>query len=163
MGNNRSPESQHNVWRHHILQCSKAGESGLISNIRYYASSAYLQVLNESELKWQKKNLGKLYFRPSRAAYSIVSGWIRSKYKLILAFMHILVTYKNEEDQIKNERARVATTVLHCKSFVIIPDAQGQLTPQSQLRARGNSNSSELLWLSSLVITCKNEEDQNQK
>ena len=37
--------------------------SGLNSN--YYASSAYLQVLKRSELKWLKK--------PSRAANSIVS------------------------------------------------------------------------------------------
>ena len=27
MGNDRSPESKNNVWRHHILQCSKAGDS----------------------------------------------------------------------------------------------------------------------------------------
>ena len=46
--------------------------------------------------------------------------------------MHFLVT-----DQIKNARsARVATTLLSLKSMVIIPDAQWQLTPQSQVRAR---------------------------
>ena len=50
--------------------------------------------------------------------------------------MHVLVTYKNEEDQIKNESARVATTFLpYCKFLVIIQDAQGQLTPQSQVNA----------------------------
>ena len=37
-------------------------QSGLNSNTRYYASSAYLQVLDKSELKWPK-NLGKLYFQ----------------------------------------------------------------------------------------------------
>ena len=47
-----------------ILQCSKAGDSGLNSNIRYYASSAYLQVLNKSELKWQKKTLGNYISDP---------------------------------------------------------------------------------------------------
>ena len=41
-------------------------------------------------------------FRPSRAGNSIVSGGIRSKFKLIQAFTHVLVTYKNEEVQIKN-------------------------------------------------------------
>ena len=51
-------------------------------------------------------------FRHSRAANSIVSGGIRSKFKLIQAFMHVLVTYKNKKDQIKNEGARVATTFL---------------------------------------------------
>ena len=48
--------------------------------------------------------------------------------------MHVLVTYKSE-DQIKNEGARVATTCLPFKSMLIIPDVQGQLTPQSQVRA----------------------------
>ena len=38
--------------------------------------------------------------------------------------MAVLVTYKNEEDQIKNEGARVATTLKFDFS-----DTQGQLTP----------------------------------
>ena len=29
MGNDRSPWSQHNVWRHHNLRCSKADNSEL--------------------------------------------------------------------------------------------------------------------------------------
>ena len=70
--------------------------------------------------------------------------------------MHALVTYENEEDQIKNESAGVATTFLpYCKSLVIIPDAQGQLTPHYQVSAGGNSNSSKLLWLSSLSARMK--------
>ena len=50
--------------------------------------------------------------------------------------MHVPVTYKNGQDQIENEGAKVATTFLPFKSVVIIPDIQGQLTPQSQVRAR---------------------------
>ena len=69
-------------------------------------------------------------FRPSRTANSIVSGRIRSKFKLIKAFMHVLVTYKNEGDK-KNEGARMASTFLPFKSKMIIPDAQWQLIPQS--------------------------------
>ena len=34
MGNGRSPESQHNVLRFHILQCSKADDSELETAIR---------------------------------------------------------------------------------------------------------------------------------
>ena len=34
------------------------------------------------------------------------------KFELIQAFMHVLVTCKNEEDQIKNEGARVFTRFL---------------------------------------------------
>ena len=48
-------------------------------------------------------------FRTSRAANSIISGGIRSEFKLIQAFMHVLVTYKNEEDQIKM-KVQVTTT-----------------------------------------------------
>ena len=50
------------------------------------------------------------------------------------AFLHVLVTYKNE-DQIKNEGVRVAITFHPLyKSKLIIPVAQGQLTTQSSVR-----------------------------
>ena len=56
MGNDRSPGSQYNVWRHHNLGCSKAGNSELekvignkFKHSRYYASSGYLQVLEKTE------------------------------------------------------------------------------------------------------------------
>ena len=50
-----------------------------------------------------------VFFRRSRAAYSEVSGGILPKFKLIKAFIVVLVTCKNEEDPIKNEGARVLT------------------------------------------------------
>ena len=56
--------------------------------------------------------------------------------------MGLLVACKNEEDPIKNEGARVVTTL-----FINFSDAQGQLTPKSVMESCGNSNSSELLWL----------------
>ena len=40
--------------------------------------------------------------------------------------MHVLVTCKNEEDPIKNEGARVLTTL-----YIDFSDAQGQVTPKS--------------------------------
>ena len=40
--------------------------------------------------------------------------------------MGFLVACKNEEDPIKNEEARVVTTL-----FINFSDAQGQLTPKS--------------------------------
>ena len=49
------------------------------------------------------------FFRRSRAANSEVSGGIPSKFKLIQAFMVVLVTCKNEKDPIKNEGSRVLT------------------------------------------------------
>ena len=42
--------------------------------------------------------------------------------------MDLLVDCKNEEDPIKNEGARVVTTL-----FINFSDAQGQLTPKSKL------------------------------
>ena len=39
--------------------------------------------------------------------------------------MGLLVAYKNEEDPIKSEGARVVTTL-----FIIFYDAQGKLTPK---------------------------------
>ena len=50
------------------------------------------------------------FFRRSRADNSRVSGGICPKFKLIQAFMHVLVNCKYEDDSIKNERARVVTT-----------------------------------------------------
>ena len=79
-----------------------------------------------------------LFFRRSRAAISEVSGGILPKFEVIQAF--IVVTCKNEEDPIKNEGARVLTSLLFDFS-----DAQGQLTPKSAEEFRRNSNSSKLL------------------
>ena len=42
--------------------------------------------------------------------------------------MGVLVVCKNEEDPIKNEGARVVTTL-----FIDFSDAQGQLTPKSEM------------------------------
>ena len=56
--------------------------------------------------------------------------------------MSLLVASKNKEEQIKNEGARVVTTL-----FINFSDAQGQLTPKSVMESCRNSNSSELLWL----------------
>ena len=62
------------------------------------------------------------------------------KFKLIQAFIVVLVTCKNEEDPIKNEGGRVLTSLLFDFS-----DAQGQLTPKSAAEFCPNSNSSKLL------------------
>ena len=83
MGNDRSPWSQHNVWRHHNLGCSKAGNSELETVIRnkfkhsrFYASSNYLQVLKRSEEILRRKPGETIFFRCSSAENSIVSDEI---------------------------------------------------------------------------------------
>ena len=52
----------------------------------------------------------------------------------------VLFTCKNEEDPIKNEGARVVTTL-----FIDFSDAQGQLTPKSVMESCQNSGQ-ELEW-----------------
>ena len=63
-----------------------------------------------------------------------------------------LVACKNEEDPIKNEGARVVTTL-----FINFSDAQWQLTPKSAVESCRNSNSSKLFIVA--LIVYKNEED----
>ena len=64
--------------------------------------------------------------------------------------MAILVTSKYEEDPIKIEGARVATT-----QNIDFSNTQGQVTPQSMVETRRISNSSEILWLSLLPAKIK--------
>ena len=56
--------------------------------------------------------------------------------------MSFLIADKNEEDPIKNEGARVATTL-----FIDFSGVQGQITPKSVIESCWNSNSCELLKL----------------
>ena len=53
--------------------------------------------------------------------------------------MGLLNACKNDEDPIKNEGARVVTTLL-----INFSEAQGQLTPKSVMETCRNSNSSKL-------------------
>ena len=64
--------------------------------------------------------------------------------------MAILVNSKYEEDPIKIEGARVATT-----QNIDFSNTQGQVTPQSMSKTRSISNSSEILWLSLLPARMK--------
>ena len=66
--------------------------------------------------------------------------------------MGALVACKNEEYPIKNEGARVVTTL-----FIDFSHAQGQLTPKSVIESCRNSNPFNLLMVD--LVTCKNEED----
>ena len=53
--------------------------------------------------------------------------------------MGLHVACKNEEDPIKNEGARVFTTL-----FINFSDTQGQITPKSVMESCQNSNSFKL-------------------
>ena len=114
MGNDRATESQHNIFYNAQRQVTLnlKPRSVLNSNTEYYASPAYLQVLKRSEVKLLRKP-GETIFK----TLSISNDGIRSKFKLIQAFLYVLVTYKYEEDQIKNVGARVAMTFRTLKVY----------------------------------------------
>ena len=67
--------------------------------------------------------------------------------------MAILVTskYMYEEDPIKIEGARVATT-----QNIDFSNTQGQITPQSEVGSGRNSNSSKMIQMSLLLPRIKN-------
>ena len=69
---------------------------------------------NEEDPNQRKSfhNIIHQFFRCARADNSGVGSGIWPKFELIQAFMHVLLTYKNEVDQIKNEGARVFTRFL---------------------------------------------------
>ena len=71
---------------------------------------------------------------------SAVKGQIWLKFEPIRDVMAILVTSKYEEDPIKIESARVATTL-----NIDFSNTQGQITPRSEVGFGLNSNSSEML------------------
>ena len=64
-----------------------------------------------------------IFSRRSRAANSAVLGTIWPNFEQVRDVMVVLVTCKNEEDPIKNEGARVFTTL-----YINFSDAQGQIT-----------------------------------
>ena len=92
------------------------------------------------------------FVRRSRAANSEVSGGILPKIEIIQAFIVVLVTCKNEEDPIKNEGARVLTS-LFCRFFRRSRAANSKVSD-------GILPEFELIQAFIVVlVTCKNEED----
>ena len=90
------------------------------------------------------------FSRRSRAANSAVLGPIWSNFELVRDVMDVPVTCKYEEDPIKNEGARVVTTL-----YSNFSDAQGQITgvgvgiwPKFEL----------IQAFMHVLVTCKNEQ-----
>ena len=84
-----------------------------------------------------------------------MSGLIWPKIELDRAFMPVLVTSNFDDNSIKNEQASMETPFSHYKSMGNFLDAQGQLTPYSVVRSGQNSNSLEILCMSSLPASIK--------
>ena len=87
----------------------------------------------------------------------MVGGGIWPKFELIQAFMHVLVTCRNEDDSIKKEGARVVTTFFNYESMFLFPRR-----PTAE-----NSTALSPIWpnielvrdFMVVLVTCKNEED----
>ena len=60
-------------------------------------------------MKALEKQQAYKFFQTSRAAISEVGSGIPPKFKLVQAFMIVLITCKNKKDSIKNEGSRVLT------------------------------------------------------
>ena len=75
----------------------------------------------------------------SRAANSAVLGPIWLKFELVRDIIVVLVTCKDKQDPIKNEGARVFTTI-----YINFSDAQGQITLELVVVSGRNLNSSKL-------------------
>ena len=69
--------------------------------------------------------------------------------------MVVLLTCKNKEDTIKNEGARVITTL-----YTDFSDAQGQVTLESVVVSSQNWNSSKLSCMSSLPTRMKKRDNK---
>ena len=98
---------------------------------------------NSSKILWLSLLLSRM--KKIRSKLKVLE-WIWSKFELIPNIVVILVTCKNEEDQLKNKDARVATT-----QNIDFSNTQGQITPQSEIGSGQNSNSSEMFWMSLLL------------
>ena len=95
------------------------------------------------------------FSRRSKAANSPVRSQIWLKFELIRTLIIVLVTGKKKVDPIKNEGARVLTSLYMYIDFL---DAQGQLTPHAVI---GGITPKLKLNQTFMVVllTCKNEDD----
>ena len=80
------------------------------------------------------------FFTESRTDNSAVNGRIWLKFVLIQNVIAILVSSKYEEDPIKIEGARVATT-----QNIDFSNTQGHITPQSEVGFGRNLNALEMI------------------
>ena len=103
------------------------------------------------------KNRGARMFTTSYINFSDVQGQITLA--LVVVFNRSLNSSKlscmSRMRLIKSKMKELECSqdFSHYKSMRIFPDAQGQLTPQSLIRSGRISNSSEMLWMSSLLAS----------
>ena len=85
-------------------QISNSSKTLLLSSL-----PAKIKKIRSKKRRKSVHNIIHQFFRRARADNSEVGGGIWPKFELIQAFMHVLLTCKNEVDQNKSEGARVFT------------------------------------------------------
>ena len=107
-----------------------------------------IKVLESSQDFSHYKSMG--IFPGAQGQLTVVHGRIWSNFELVQDFMVVLITCKNEEDPIKNEGARVFTTL-----YINFSDMQGQITLGLVVVSGRILNSSKLSCISSLSARMK--------
>ena len=97
------------------------------------------------------------------AANSVVGYPILPKFKLVQAFIVVLVVCKMKEENLKMKAQECSQHFSYYKTMGIFPDAEGQLTPKFLVRSCRISNPSETLWLSSLPTRIKKSQSKNEE
>ena len=116
--------------------------SSQISNS--HACHCYLQVWKGTDEKQLRKSEDTVFPFITLSFTMETSDLSWSNFKIIKALMYVIFTCKIEKDLIKNSREKVETSFIPLKAYANFSDFQGQLTPQSVVRASRNSKSSEL-------------------
>ena len=82
--------------------------------------------------------------------FKLAAASIGTKFTIPCYLMNVLVTSKNKEEPNKNEGACVATPL-----NIDFSNTQRQITPRSEVGSGRNSNSSEMLRMSFLLLRIK--------
>ena len=90
------------------------------------------------------------FFQTLKGSYPAVLGRNWLKFELVRDIMVVLLTCKNKEDPIKNEGARVFTTL-----YIDFSDTQGQITLELVVVSSRNWNSCKLSCISLLPTRMK--------
>ena len=97
------------------------------------------------------------FLRCSRAANSLIGDRILTKFKLIRAYIVVLLICKNEYDLFKNESTRVVTTDLPL--YVYGDFSRRSRTVNSTVQGLILPNFEPIQDFMRALVTCKNEED----
>ena len=108
-------------------------------------------------LEWSQDYFHE-FFKCSRAANSVVSDGILTKFKLIQVFIVVLVTCKNEEDSSKIEGTTVVTTFLPLIGYWDFFKCSG--AANSSVTGLILSNFESIRDFVVFLVTCKNKEVQ---